>query len=102
MGIGTGDYLHPRFNPRLNARRQTLNAEEALGVRLVVGTAALHRRNRFVIETVRARATIDINVALVERERYFASRWCLRVLNEGHQRVHLRCCLLYTSDAADE
>ena len=66
MGIGTGDYLHPRFNPRLNARRQTLNAEEALGVRLVVGTAALHRRNRFVIETVGTRATVDGHVAFVQ------------------------------------
>src|SRR5437667_12675437 len=75
--------IFPRRHPSLHPHRQSLNSQKAFGVGLVVGAAAFHGGDAFVVEIVRTATAGDLDVAFVKIEFHFAGDRLLGLADEG-------------------
>src|SRR5262245_37536065 len=66
------------------------DAQEPLGVGLIVRAAPFHRGDRLIVKAVGAGAALNEEVALVKAQRDRAGHGPLRFTNERQKRVHLR------------
>src|SRR4029078_10625160 len=77
----------PRRDSPLDAAGEALDSQKALGVGLVVGAAAFHGGDAFVVEVVAAGAAGNLDVAFVEIELHFAGDGLLGFADEGKKGV---------------